>query len=457
MIRQKFLPVQVQRAILAPVMQKSITVLLLPITELAIAIEQELQTNPLLEFDETYQQILSAKQLELRQKIRSLDTASPQTLENTAGDEDEPTERPVIRETTLEEYLLRQLRFITSDSLQLKIGEQIIGNIDEDGYLTVTCDEIVQNVGTENIELAEKVLSDIQQLDPLGIASRTLKECLLLQVDYYHHQDVEIIKKIINDYLMDLGNRKFKEIAKKMNLSEAEVKKFAQIISALEPKPARNFRPIDASIYVKPDVTIRKNEDSFTIQINSADAPALRINPLYKNMLNRPNLSEQERTFIEEKLQNALYFLKSIRQREETLTKIVNHILEKQIHFFTQGPSALVPLTLKDVATTIGRDESTVSRAIRSKFIETPQGLYPMKFFFSGSFNSETNGAHSTVASRSIQEEIKDLIGNEEKSSPLSDQEIQAVFEKRGITVARRTISKYRQALKIPPSHLRKD
>src|SRR3989338_141490 len=456
MMRQKLSALQVQRPILAPMMQKSITILLLPSIELATAIEQELQANPLLEVDDISQmQKQQQENEEFQRKINSLSQLSSDLpyLPGMVLEDDEEHQCPIVKEITLEDRLLRQLRLEISDPLKLKIGEQIIGNINEDGYLTVDCKEIAASGGAADVSLVEEILKIIQYFDPVGIAARDLKECLLVQLESCGAVDPKT-KEIIEMHLSDLGNKKYKELARALKLSIDEVKRIAELISSLEPKPARNFRPINPNIYIKPDLFIRKEETGLRVQINSEDIPTLKINPIYKSMLNKKDLSLDERTFIEERLQSAMYFIKSIKQREETLMRIANFILERQGQFFIHGPTAIVPLTLKDVADIIERDESTVSRAIRHKYIDTPQGVYPLKFFFSGGIASQFNGF---VATRSIKEEIRSMIEDENKLTPLSYQDIQNQLEKRGISVARRTISKYRQGLRISPSHLRKN
>ena len=456
-MRNKLSQIQIQKQVLAPLLQQSIAVLLLPIHELNLTIEQELQNNPLLELDEDREEFLQhQRDIEMRQNLDRLAKIQEESnyTKIDSGNEDEiPEERQLSRELTLEDHLMRQLRLEVSDELQLKIGELIIGNIDEDGYLKISCEEIALLLGMEDISRVDHVLSIIQRFEPLGIAARNLKECILIQLTSRNNNG-HITSQIVNDHLEDLGKKKYFYIARKLKISAEEVQRIAELISDTDPRPARNYRPIPNNIYIKPDVFITKDpEDEYQITVNMDGIPPLRINCVYKNMLNRPNLKLEEKKFIQERLQNALYFIKSIEQRGQTIRRITEHILKRQKDFFDGNYLAIAPMTLKDVATAINRNESTISRAIHEKYIDTPQGLFPMKFFFSQAVSTATS---DSTSSQGIKEEIKELIEDENLSSPLSDRDIQRHFQTKGIHLARRTITKYRETLKIPPSYSRK-
>ncbi len=444
---------QVQKTILAPVVQQSIEVLLLPLIDLNQLIEQELQNNPLLEIDEESQES-QAKKLDEELRLRIRRDEQLQTRHYESNDDETMEERPITREATLEDKLLDQLRFTLSDPLKLKIGEFIIGNIDEDGYLHASIEEIAKQLEVEDLALIEEVLKIIQEFEPKGVASRTLNECLLIQAKYKANGYTELVTRIVNEHLNDLGQKRYLEIARKLGVSVERVKEAACIICSLDPKPARNYRPIASNIYIKPDIIIRKDiDDNYQILMNNDGIPALQINPFYRKMLHKSNLSNVEKAYIHEKLKNALQFMKSLEQRGQTILEITKLILKKQTAFLEQGAAALVPMTLKDVAEEIDRNESTVSRAISNKYLDTPQGLLPMKFFFSQGLSDNKEG---NISNRSVKEEIKFLVQDENKRSPLSDQDIQNHFTRKGMTIARRTISKYRQKLQILPSHLRK-
>jgi len=446
---------QVQKQLLAPAMQQSIETLLLPLAELNESIDQELQDNPLLEIDEEKQKTLQKQQSNELLKILEFSNQMHNMPAREHFSDDEPMEeRPIKMEVSLEDDLLQQLRIELSDPLEIRLGEFIIGSLDEDGYLQETCEEIAKAAGIDDILRVEYILKIIQNFEPIGIASRNLRECLLFQVHFRCNGNTKLVIPIIENHLEELGRRKFLEIARKLGTSVDAIKEAAQLISRFEPKPARNCRPIKANLYIKPDVFITKDEnDQYHIQINQEGNPPLRVNAYYQRLLQRKNLSDEERSFIREKLKNALYFIKSVGQRGQTIVRITEYILEKQRDFFEYGHMSLVPMTLKDVAQTIDRNESTISRAVTNKYVDTPSGLFPLKFFFSQRISENGNGA---VASRSIKEEIKEMIKSENKTSPFSDQTIQDYFKQKDINIARRTISKYRHTLRILPSHLRK-
>ncbi len=448
---------QVQKTILAPSMQQSISILALPLADLDLAIEQELQNNPLLEINEDEPQMVSvAAHADITKNNiqRQREILRLQRMESFSEDE-RWEEKPLFKELPLEDSLLEQLRFEFSEPLQLKIGETIIGNLDEDGYLRISCDEIAQSLCPNHLALVEHVLQRIQNFEPVGIASRDLKECLKIQLSAKYDDPADLGATMIDSFLAEVGSRKYSEIARKLATSLELVKDAANKIASLEPKPARNYRPINANIYIKPDVIIHQDPiEGFQVTVNQEGLPNLRINLLYQRLLLDKNLKEAEKEFVKEKLRNATNFIRSLEQRGQTIKEIAEYILDKQKDFFGGAHLSIHPMTLKDVAVAINHNESTVSRAIQNKYVDTPQGLVPLRFFFSQGLPHQTQGP---VSSRSIKEEIKDLIDAEQKTAPLSDQELQEHFQKKGFNIARRTISKYRQQLNILPSHLRKE
>ena len=442
---------QTQKQVLAPVMQQSISILMLSLTELSTSIEQELQSNPMLEAEPVSG---SAKNSEIQNTPlpfrNSVDNSNPSQFIN---DDDEQPEIPIVQSRSLEDHLMTQLRIEITETDKQKIGELIIGNLDADGYLTTGIDEIAWLAKTKDMELVEEVLQTVQLFDPVGIASRDIKECLLNQIRTSNSEHRHHAADILSNYFDDFFQKRFESIAKKTNLKTEIIHDVAHFIATLEPKPARAFQGGEQTVYIQPDVYVLKDEEgNFLIEVNKTDIPAIRINPLYMKLLKDPNTTDEDRKFIQDKLTNAVNFIKSIQQRGETLRKITSHIVDHQKIFFEGSTTALAPLALKDIAEALERNESTISRAIHNKYMQTPIGIFPLRFFFS----QAVNAANKDVSSHSIKEEIKALIEAEDKSKPLSDKDILDHFEAKGLKMARRTINKYRQELEIPPSHQRK-
>lgn len=444
-------PIQTQKQILAPVMQQSIAVLMLSLTELTFAIEQELQTNPLLEAEipqELHKITNPSKSFSSLNHFNDIPTAA-----NFQSSEEEQPEIPISQSESLNDHLLTQLHIEISDPLKQKIGELIIGNLDADGYLTTPTDELALIAGTGDIALVEEVLHTIQCFDPLGIASRNIEECLIIQLSANASSCRSNAALIIKDHFNDLCHKRLESIAHKTEMSLQDVKDAAHLIATLEPKPARNYQTGEETIYVHPDIFVSRNaEGTFRVEVNKKEVPVMRINPIYQKLLDSKTLNEEERKFIQDKMTNAINFIKSVAQRGETLLNISRYIVDHQKKFFEGDTSSLTPMALKEIAEVLERNESTISRAIHSKYMQTPQGIFPLKFFFSGAVNE----ANKDISSHNVKEEIKKLIETENKKHPLSDQDILNHFESKGLKMARRTINKYRQELQIPSSHMRK-
>ncbi len=454
---------QIQRPILAPNMQQSIEILLLPVLELESVIEQELEQNPLLEVDEkrTVNERIHIEELITKNinKLRETNGISYDE-ENSFGVDEELQELPVTRPVSLEDYLLRQLWFEISDPLKLQIGEFIIGNLNKDGYLKLTCEEIAEALELSDINIVKDVLLTIQNnFDPIGIAARNLKECLIIQTKHRFNENGKIICQVIDGYLEELGRKNFTKIARGLKISIEQVKDIASAISKLDPRPARNYCGSPQNLYIAADITVIKDDQGeYKVIINRNNIPYLKVSSSYQRMLRSKNILKQESDFIRDKIKKAILFIKSIEQRQETLRQVAEYIVKYQRDFLDKGYTALKPMKLKDVAVAINRNESTVCRAIKNKYIDTPQGLFSLKFFFSQSLlHSYGNTGDSHISNRSIKEEIKTIIEEEDKNSPMSDKDIVEYFKRKNISIARRTIAKYRQALNILPSHLRKN
>ncbi len=431
---------------------------MLPLLDLQIAVTQELQNNPLLEIDETK---TSEKNREIdaiveRSMLRFTKTPMEYSFDQYSEQpDDEQDERPFSRPISLEEHLLQQLHIEVDDPEQLRIGEWIIGSLDQDGYLPYSPDEIATLAGVDDPKKIEEVLEIVRAFDPPGVASRDLKECLLAQIAVRFSGVNGLTKRLVMHHLDDLGRKKFLEIARELKIPVAQVKMIAKEISSLEPRPARRFSVPPPHIYIKPDVLIRQTkEKNYEIVINNEQLPVLRVNVSYQNMLRNPVLKDEEKEFIREKIRSAVFFIKSIEQRHKTIKSIVEYIVHYQKEFFEKGYLSLKPMGLKDVAQAVSRNESTISRAIHNKYADTPQGIFALKYFFSQAVG-DTDA--NVVTNRSMQEEIRGIVEEENKTQPLSDQAIQKILKQRGMEVARRTIAKYRKTLKILPAYLRKE
>jgi len=352
--------------------------------------------------------------------------------------------------TSLQEHLLRQVKLSPLEGKDVDIGEYIIGNLDEDGYLRTDLEEIAQRLSVTP-EQVEDVLDVIQTFDPTGIAARNLAECLRLQLE---DQDVRdsFIYRLIDEHLKDLQRKRFKEIARAMNVDEERVTKAFERISHLEPRPGRSFTK-DEPQYVVPDVVVKKVDSKYMFFLNEGRTSRLGLNPYYRNLMMTNNMSKDEKAYAITKYRGALWLLKNIEKRKSTILRITEAIMNAQKEFLDKGLKHLKPLTLHEVADEVGMHESTVARVTTGKYVETPRGIFELKFFFSSGLKTE-NG--ESTSSTSVKEMIVRIIEEESPEKPYSDQKIVRMLEKNGIKIARRTVAKYRDQLKILPAKLRK-
>ncbi|MCX8026301.1 MAG: RNA polymerase factor sigma-54 [Thermodesulfovibrionales bacterium] len=464
-----------QRLILTPQLQLAIKLLQQTHLELIQTINQELMENPLLEevsdssddleFEETNELVNNGQNLDEHGEIdfeRNLLFSKDEYFEERAMDgrdlgyfEPDSEETPsfetfIAKKQDLYEYLLWQLRLSRSDEVTKKIAQAVIGNLDDDGYLRVSNEEIAQmmKVTTDDVEKAIKL---VQSFDPIGVGARNLKECLLLQIEFLQLENT-LVQKIINDNLNDLQNKRYQNIAKMHNVSVDEVIQAVKIIERLEPKPGRQFTTVETN-YIVPDVIIKKDEDDYIIILNNEGIPRLSINENYKRLLlNKEMLSKEEREFLKEKMKRAIDITKSLDQRNRTIYKVSESILKFQRDFFDHGTQFIKPLNLKDVAEDVNLHESTVSRVTSNKYLACSHGVFPFRYFFSNSLSGEDGVVSSTV----VKALIKEVIEAEDPSKPLSDQAIADVLKSKKISIARRTVTKYREELKIPPQNIRK-
>jgi RNA polymerase sigma-54 factor len=468
-------PKLVQQLVITPQLQQAIKLLQLTRVELVDLIQDEIKENPLLEVTELDEedegkrdsQPENEAQQEKTSEVKGegegsddfdwenyLENYNLASYRGRLDTEDKPSfENFIFKKTTLIDHLMWQLRLsdFTEEEEEERIGRWIIGNIDEDGYLKVTAEEIAREMGTDE-ERAEDVLKRIQQFDPVGVGARDLMECLLLQLRDLEERD-PIAEQIVSHHLSHLKNRNFQLIGKKLGVSPDRVMESVKLISELEPKPGRAFASEDAQTII-PDVFVYKIEGDFVIALNEDEVPRLRINALYRNILsNQSGTREGDRKYIQDKLKSAVWLIKSIYQRQKTIYKVAESIVKFQEEFLDKGVHYLKPLVLRDVAEDIQMHESTISRATNNKYVHTPQGIFELKFFFNNSISSIRG---EDFASESVKNLIKEIIARENTRNPFSDEKIAKVLRGYNINIARRTVAKYRESLRILSSNERR-
>jgi RNA polymerase sigma-54 factor len=459
-----------QRLILTPSLQQAIKLLPLTTLELAEVLDQEVMENPLLE-EVPVQETLSTEEVaqeearEEREKpedsLKEIDVEKFfedyfDDARDRRGRPAEVPELPPIENTLTEsldlyDHLLWQLRMTVSDELTMEIGEAIIQNLDEDGMLRMPLEDVA-NLGPYPLAEVEKALAVVQSLDPAGVAARSLTECLRIQLRVLGLENSPA-DLMVRDHLKQLQSHQYGEISRHMGLSAEEVAHHLEIVKRLDPRPGNRYSP-ERSAYILPDVFVVKEGEDYKIVLNDDGLPKLRISPTYRRMLDdRQADSEETRAYVKEKLRSALWLLKSVDQRQRTIYKVSESIVRHQRAFLDHGISHLRPLVLRDVASDIGMHESTVSRVVANKYMHTPRGVFELRFFFHSGITSSMGEAVSSVT---IKQRIRKMIEGEDPQRPLSDSRIADVLGTEGLPLARRTVAKYREELRIPPSNLRK-
>jgi RNA polymerase sigma-54 factor len=352
--------------------------------------------------------------------------------------------------TSLADHLDEQLRMLATEADVRAAAEEVIGNVDEDGYLRATLEEIAEKRSLP-MPIVEQALALVQGFDPIGVAARDLRECLLIQFRDPARQPPAsgLAIQIVDQHFEALQRCKYPEIARALKVDQERVIEAVHEIATLEPKPGRSFAPVETR-YVVPDVLVKKVGDDCAIILNEDGMPRLRINSYYRSVIGQ---GDEARRYVEDRLRSAVWLIKSIQQRQKTLYKVTHSIVQFQREFLDKGLPYLRPLSLRDVAEDIRMHESTVSRVTTSKFVETPQGVLSLKFFFHSGI-AKTQG--DEVSSVSVKKMIEDLVAKEDLAKPLSDQDITRALRQEGLTIARRTVAKYREELGILPSHQRR-
>jgi RNA polymerase sigma-54 factor len=460
---------------MTPLLQQAIQLLQLSTLELQEVVQKELLENPLLE--ET-PEVPDTPEGSATPESPTAPTPEPLPLETTPREErqtddlpfdlnqvmfDDHEERSLVAQedrddlpfenivrsvSSLTDHLDEQLRFSTEDPLTRRIGSEIIGNLDEDGYLRAELQEIADRCQASVADV-EKVLALVQGFDPPGVAARSIQECLLIQLKSDPNPD-PVSVEIVDEHFEDLTRRRYPDIARALKLPLDRIMESVEEIMGLEPKPGRRFGGND-SRYIVPDVVVHKMGNEYTVVLNEDGIPRLRVNALYRSLLR--NSGDEARAYVEQKLRSAVWLIKSVDQRQRTLRKVTQSIVKFQREFLDKGLPCLRPLSLRDVGEDIGMHESTISRVTTNKYVETPQGLFELKFFFHSGIAS---GDGEMVSSVSVKKMIQDLLANEDPSKPLSDQEVAQILKGKGLTIARRTVAKYREELGILPSHQRR-
>ena len=469
-----------QEQTLAPHQLQSLDILAAALPELEARIQTELEQNPVLEVEEP--EILSSgsDELPLPRENESLDEnrdgfnesleqamtramTDDQDFEDKSffqiqseSDADEEKRQwffdSISQEQFFQEQLLEQLRFSDCPPALRSVAEEIIGNIGDSGYFESATAEVAQICGC-SLDEAEEALRLIQTFDPPGIGARDLKECLLLQVERDPEKYPPRLPELIRDHLDDIAKNRLPQTAKAMNITIEELSELTDSLKHLNPHPGSTAAP-GATAYIRPEVAVSKNKDGeFTVTAIKEVLPRLLLSRTYLDMLEDPATPDEAKTYIREKIVAAKQLMHNIDQRESTVCRIAKLILSAQYDYFEQGDDALRPMTMREIADKIGRDESTVSRAISGKYMQTPRGVVALRDFFGGGYKREDG---EEVSVRGIKEIIRDAVADEDPASPLSDSRIEAILKEQGFTVARRTIAKYREELGIPSSQLRK-
>ncbi len=460
-----------QQLVMTPQLQLAIKLLQLSRLELMETIQQELQENPVLEeaFDEEPERVKKETETAEASSLDETgpDGASPDDIDwqsltdnyNSPGRASYEIERKehlefdrfLVKKQSLQDHLLWQLMMTGPEDMEKQIGSLIIGNLNADGYLVASVDEIAEAAGALP-QSVETVLGLMQGFDPFGVCARDLKESLLIQIKHLGLAN-SLVEEIISNHLSDLENRNINAICRGLGRDREEVIQAVKIIQGLEPKPGRAFSDTP-SRHITPDIYVYKYDDEFVILLNDNGLPRLRINALYRNYLTGTDkMSGKEKEYIREKMRSATWLIRSVYQRKKTIYRVMESILRFQREFFEKGVSQLKPMVLRDVAEDIEMHESTISRVTTNKYVHTPRGIFELKYFF----NSPINRVHGdAIASASVKDKIKHIIEREDPKKPYSDKKISAILKNDNINIARRTVAKYRELLNILPSSKRK-
>lgn len=455
--------------VLAPQLQQSLLILQAPLLELRNLVQQEMETNPVLEelatepgADGIEEPVPSKADEEFKAEFDQLaklddewrDYMAQSGSYNAKSQDDEEKRQfffdSIATQETLQQHIMGQLNQTSLDANDRKTAELVIGNIDDNGFLQATPEEMSMNTGIDQEDF-ELMLTLIQSFYPPGVGARDLRECLLIQLKR-EGKGSSLEYKMIQEHMADLGKRRFPEIARRMGISVEQVQKCANNIAQLDPRPGQIFAAAPQN-YVLPDVTVEKIDGEYQVILNGEQIPHLRISNTYKDIMSGDGSGNEVKDYIRDKIRSGKFLIKSIHQRQQTISNIAHEIVKRQLEFLDHGSAHLKPMTMVQIADVVGVHETTVSRAISGKYMSTPHGVFEMKYFFTPGYQTASGEMTSNT---SVKEAIMDLVKNENSSVPLSDKEIVEVLSERGIPIARRTVAKYRTEMNILPSNMRR-
>jgi RNA polymerase sigma-54 factor len=459
--------------VLSPQLQQSLLILQTPLLELRNLVQQEMETNPVLE--ELAEDSGANERSEAEasddenftnefEKLASLDEewrdymaqSAGSNFDGRRGSKQADEKRQFLFDSipvqeTLQQNLIAQLNQTLLSADDRKAAELIIGNIDDDGFLQSTPEEMTLNSGIPQDDF-ERVLGLVQTFYPAGVGARDLRECLLIQLRR-QAKEHSLEYTIVSEHMDDLGRHRFPEIARRMAIGVEDVQKAADNIARLNPRPGQVFAAAPQN-YVLPDVIVEKVDGDYQIAFNNEQIPHLRISNLYKDIIASGDAQSSDvKDYIRDKIRSGKFLIRSIHQRQQTIMNIAQQIVSRQRDFLEHGPSHLKPMTMAEVAEAVGVHETTVSRAVSGKYMATPEGVFEMKYFFTGGYQTATG---ESLSNTSVKQAILEFVKHESGSAPLSDHEIVEILSERGIPIARRTVAKYRTELNILPSHMRR-
>ena len=463
---------QTQKLVMTPELIQAIKILQFNIQELDVYVQDQLLTNPVLESEPDHDApARDADADDIPEEVREPKREEPDWEEYIRGSYEEGRdgqwdrqwierqddaegdffERYVDNDLTLPEHLLFQLQFAAVSEEKQRIGEYIIEALDENGYLTSSVEGIGKALQVPVEEVGE-VLKIVQGLDPVGVGARDLRECLLIQLRSLGLLTKEF-RAVVTDHLEDLASNRLIQIAKRLGISVEEVQRMGDVIRTLEPKPGRQFSAGEETKYIIPDIIVERTEDGYSITVNDSSTPHLRVSSYYRDLLHQAGSDDQLSSYLSERVNSALWLIRSINQRKQTIYNVAEAIVRHQRAFFDNGSKYLKTLTLREIGDDLGIHESTVSRSINGKYLQCSHGVFELRHFFSAGVKA---GSGEGVSSNSVKEFIKEIVDGEDPKKPFSDQAMVAKLAEKGFEISRRTVAKYRDELNIPSSSRRK-